>query len=108
MFQKYFLQVDIHLEIRLVKPSSEAVRYAVFRNGAFSPIGNKSFLLSLHLILLAISPYLATLDLLVIKKNLYSFCYSYVWTLRRTVIVVVVVSDLEDCGIAKKNVCVLF
>ena len=49
-----------------------------------------------------------SLNVIVIKKNLYSFCYSYVWTLRRTVIVVVVVSDLEDCGIVNKNVCVLF
>ncbi len=35
----------------------------------------------------------------VIKKDFNSFCYSYVWSLWRTVIVVVVVGELEDCGI---------
>ena len=39
----------------------------------------------------------------VTKKSLYSFCYSYVWTLRSTVIVVAVVRDIEDCGIVRKR-----
>ncbi len=42
------------------------------------------------------------------KKRVYSSCYSYVWTLRRTVIVVVDVSDWtivrfwEKCALCSK------